>query len=561
MSEVTANGRMDRRGALAACRAWWRTRWVLVAAMALTAAALAGAYVWADGVRARSAVAELRAEAAGAASAFGSSLSNAVNNRLALVRGLTAFVTAQAPEGQLDARFPMFADALRASMAGIRNISVSPDFVVRLVNPVAGNQKVIGNHLLNDPRPGFADTVRRAIETREVTTHGPLPLIQGGMGLIARQAVFVDGAVWGAVGVVLDFQPILDEANLTSLEPRYAWSIRRSDKGVVAGDPAVFVMDPIVERIDVPGGDLELAIAPHRGWAATADAVNEHWLFSTFFLGLALLIELIVFLVAERRITLASLVERRTRDLELARREADRKAEELAVAKRELEQFAYAAAHDLQEPVRAVVSYTQMLARHLGDRLDGEGEEYLHTVVEGATRLKGLLRDVQLFIAEDRAPLPDSPQPAEKALDAALAAVQRAITHTGASVARAPLPPVMADERRLREMLAILIANALEYRHPDRAPDVRIGAHREDGFDVLTVADNGIGIDPAYHERIFEVFRRLHPRDRHPGTGMGLAIARKMAERLGGAITVRSEPDKGSTFAIRLPAAAEGAAP
>jgi len=239
-------------------------------------------------------------------------------------------------------------------------------------------------------------------------------------------------------------------------------------------------------------------------------------------------------------------VEERTRDF-------DRKAAELASAKSDLEQFAYVAAHDLQEPVRIMSSYAQLLQRHLDDRLDAEGRDCLTHVIEGSARLKTLLHDVQLFIAEDRVPLPTGPLPADAALDAAIADLERKGRRARAAVVRAPLPAVMADTRRLKEIFAVLIGNALEYRHPDRDPEIRVEARRDGAFDVLTVADNGIGIEARYHEQIFQVFRRLHRRDEHPGTGMGLAIARKMAERLSGRVTIQSEPGEGSVFSVYLP--------
>jgi signal transduction histidine kinase len=164
-----------------------------------------------------------------------------------------------------------------------------------------------------------------------------------------------------------------------------------------------------------------------------------------------------------------------------------------------------------------------------------------------------LLRDVQLFLAENRVPLGCGVIPAGDPLKAALAALTRRIADAGAAVTVADLPPVQADERRLREIFIVLIANAIEYRHPYRAAEVQISHRRVDGYDVIDVRDNGIGIEPRYRDQIFEVFRRLHPRDEHPGTGMGLAIARKMVERLGGRLTVLSSPGVGSTFSIHLP--------
>ncbi|WP_448206898.1 sensor histidine kinase [Azospirillum sp. sgz302134] len=520
---------------------------------------LAGAWAWVDGMRLRSALAEVRAGTTMTVTSYASSLGSALAKRLALVRGLAAFVTVEVNKGDLDEEFAPFADALRASMPGIRNISAAPGFVVRMVNPVAGNERVMGNDLLKDPRPGFPETVRRSIATRDVATHGPLELLQGGVGVIARQGIMLDGqGLWGAVGAVFDLPPILEEANLTALEARYVYAVRRTNGQVFAGNGAVFGMDPILQRIHVPDGDWELAVAPAEGWKAAARDRADRVPVAVAFLGVGLLVITIILLLTERRATLERLVEQRTAELDLARRDADRKADQLALAQRELEQFAFAAAHDLQEPVRAMGSYAQLLQREIGASLDEERSALLAQVVEGARRLKALLRDVQIFIAENAIPLPDRPVPADDALDQALDALAAKVEAAEATITRDPLPAVMADERRLREIFAALIGNALEYRHPDRPPEIHVGARRDGAAELLTVQDNGIGIEPRYHEQIFQVFRRLHGREDHPGTGMGLAIARKMAERLGGGIAVASEPGRGSTFSVCLPAVGTG---
>lgn len=533
----------------------WHVGSGIVAVLAAVAVGLGLAYWWADGLMKRWALAQLRADAAVAAEPYASSLSNAVSERLALVRAFAAYVGMEIEGGDLDEEFAPFAEGLQGILPGILNIEAAPGFVVRHVYPVAGNEAILGHDLLADPRPGFADAVRRGVETRDVTSRGPTELIRGGIGLIVWHAVFEDGKPWGSIAFVFDLQPILEQAGLESLGQHHDYAVRRDDGGAVAGDQGVFASDPIVQRIRLPDADWELAVAPKKGWAVAASQAAASPLLPAVFAGLYLALAAIVLLVADRRRALTDLVAARTRDLLAARLDADRRADELAVAKRELEQFAYAAAHDLQEPVRVMGTYAQIVARQLGEAADPETREGLEHLTTGAVRLRTLLRDVQLFVAEDRVPTPVVASPAEAALDTALAALARPIAEAGAVILREPLPPVMADRRRLKEILVELIGNAVKYRHPDRTPEIRIAWQRIGTTDVVSVSDNGIGIDPRYHERIFDVFRRLHARDTHPGTGMGLAIARKMALRLGGRITVESAPDAGSTFSLHLPAA------
>lgn len=516
-----------------------RRIWKLAALQSAVTLVLVLGYAWMSDVYIRVEVAEYRAGAALTASSLASTLSSALNERLALVRGLTAFVEVASGAGNFADQFPRYAESLRRSVVGVRNISAAPDFVVRIVYPLEGNRKVLGNDLLKDPRPGFAETVQRAIISRDVTIHGPIGLLQGGQGLIARQIVYGPDKPWGAVGLVFDVGAILDEVRFDRVPPHLGFALVTESGQRVAGDKSALRNDPLVERINLPEGHWELALAPRSSWEALAHADPTFRGFQAAFLLLALLTEAITFMAVSRRYSLE--------------RQVDLRTAELGRTKNELEQFAYATAHDLQEPLRAIASYAQLLERQQKGRLDEESEGFIREIVDGAGRLKMLLRDVQLFLAEDRVPLGGVVVPADDALKAALTALKRRIAEAGATVTAADLPEVRGDERRLREIFIVLIGNAIEYRHPGRAAEIHVSHRRVDGHDVIDVRDNGIGIDPRYREQIFEVFRRLHSRDEHPGTGMGLAIARKMAERLGGRITVASSPGIGSVFSIHLP--------
>ncbi|HEY0835510.1 MAG TPA: ATP-binding protein [Azospirillum sp.] len=248
-------------------------------------------------------------------------------------------------------------------------------------------------------------------------------------------------------------------------------------------------------------------------------------------------------------LAIGDLLERRAR----ARRQLERQADELRLANAEVERLAYVAAHDLQEPLRAITSYSQLVSMTYADSLDDQGREWLGEVAAASARMKQLLRDIQLYLAEKSLPMPTAPVAADAALRTAFGKLAPMIEATGAEIDADPLPELMADSRRLTETFCVLLANALQYRAPDRPLRIRVGARRERGFHVIEVADNGIGIEPEYQERIFEVFQRLHSRADHPGTGMGLAIVRKMVHRLGGHVRVTSTPGVGSTFSIHLP--------
>ena len=298
-------------------------------------------------------------------------------------------------------------------------------------------------------------------------------------------------------------------------------------------------MNPVSVNIVLPDGYWEFALAPVAGWKESATRSAE---VTALRLGLAVIgagILSLVWEILRRRQLLRLLVEQRTR--------------ELLAANRELERFSFIVAHDLQEPLRSIISFSQLVERSLAAQLSGEQRQWLSSLGTAARLMRSLLHDVQVYLGESNAPLPRRPIPADEALAIARRKLSRALDESGAAIEAAPLPTVWADHHRLSEVLAALIGNAVEYRSPERALLIRVSSRADGSFTIIDVADNGIGIESIYFERIFEVFQRLHSRNAHPGTGMGLAIAKKMVEHLGGTIRVRSTAGEGSVFSIVLP--------
>jgi len=233
--------------------------------------------------------------------------------------------------------------------------------------------------------------------------------------------------------------------------------------------------------------------------------------------------------------------------------------EELKRSNAELEQFAYVASHDLQEPLRMVSSYTQLLMRRYGDKLDGDAKEFTAFIVDGATRMKQLIEDLLAYSRVGTRDKNFKPVGAESPLERALANLRAAIQDSGATVTRDKLPTVHCDEVQLAQLFQNLIGNALKFRKPDAAPAVHVGAADHGEEWEFTVRDNGIGIEPQYFERIFLVFQRLHNKGEYPGTGIGLAIVKKVVERHGGRIWVQSQLGAGTTFHFTMPKEREAA--
>jgi len=241
---------------------------------------------------------------------------------------------------------------------------------------------------------------------------------------------------------------------------------------------------------------------------------------------------------------------------EAALREAH---EELQRSNAELEQFAYVASHDLQEPLRMVSSYTQLLMRRYGDKLDGDAKEFTAFIVDGATRMKQLIEDLLAYSRVGTRDKNFKPVDGESPLKRALINLRAAIQDSGATVTQDKLPTIQCDEVQVAQLFQNLIGNALKFRATDKAPAVHVGvADRAQEWEFM-VRDNGIGIEPQYFERIFMVFQRLHSKGEYPGTGIGLAIVKKVVERHGGRIWVQSQPGAGTTFHFTMPKEREAA--
>ncbi|HST00745.1 MAG TPA: ATP-binding protein, partial [Usitatibacter sp.] len=225
----------------------------------------------------------------------------------------------------------------------------------------------------------------------------------------------------------------------------------------------------------------------------------------------------------------------------LAHDELQVKARELERSNEELQQFAYVASHDLQEPLRMVSSYTQLLGRRYGDRLDGDAKEFMEFIVDGAARMKQLIEDLLAYSRVGTRGRELSATDSGAALAKTLANLRASQEASGAQVTHDEMPEVTADATQLTQLFQNLVGNAMKFRG-EEAPRIHVGAETRGKAWVFTVRDNGIGLDPQYADRIFMMFQRLHNKTEYPGTGIGLAICKKIVERHGGHIWVESKP-------------------
>jgi PAS domain S-box-containing protein len=223
----------------------------------------------------------------------------------------------------------------------------------------------------------------------------------------------------------------------------------------------------------------------------------------------------------------------------------------------DLEQFASIASHDLREPLRMVVSYTELLAERYRGQLDEKADKFISYAVQGATRMQRLIDDLLAYSHLENPGRPSMPTAASDALRDTLSDMRAAIQDSGAQINFGSLPIVLVDPVQLTQLFQNLIHNAIKFRRED-PPRIELAAEPEGGMWRISVSDNGIGIEKRYHDRIFTMFQRLHERSKYEGNGIGLATARKIVERHGGTIGLDSTPGQGSTFFFTLPAAPTG---
>jgi PAS domain S-box-containing protein len=245
------------------------------------------------------------------------------------------------------------------------------------------------------------------------------------------------------------------------------------------------------------------------------------------------------------------LTERKKAEAEIARYTRD-----LERSNAELEQFAYVASHDLQEPLRIVLSFTQLLARRYRGKLDATADEFIAQAVDGARRMQGLIRDLLKYSLVGTKEEPFASVACDEVLTAVLGNLRFAIEESEALVTHEALPVVYADATQLGQLFQNLVANAIKFRAAE-PPRVHVGAVRENGHWVFSVRDNGIGIEPGHLERAFEIFKRFHPGEEYPGTGIGLAICKRIVEKHRGKIWLDSRPGEGTVAYFSLPLTTE----
>jgi signal transduction histidine kinase len=424
--------------------------------------------------------------------------------------------------------------------------------VITYVYPVTRNRGAVGADLLVDPvRRG---AINRARDTARPVSPAPVRLVQtpDALSVVMYLPMYAGpdqtppaadraGRFLGTIGTGIELRDLMRGT---------AADVRLYDLGYPGGRTLRRLIHST--RPDNAGGerisrDLELQTAGRR-WILTYGSDDP--LVGEIERAVPVLIAVLGALVS---LLAGAVVASATSGRRKALADLEASRNELARSNEELERFAFLASHDLQQPLRTVSGFLELLVRQKGDDLDARGHQYVDMALRGTKQMSALINALLTYSRVSRDDRPLEPVRLDEAWDAAVAQLQAMIAEADAEVTRGPLPVVDGDPAQMTQLFANLISNAVRYRG-ETAPTIRAEATRANGEWVVAVEDNGIGIEPRDQQTIFEMFRRLHSDDEIEGTGVGLALVKRIAERSGGEVAVESEPGRGSRFLLKLPA-------
>lgn len=455
------------------------------------------------------------------------------------------------------------AENLARDFPGFQSISwIDASLRVRWIAPLLGNEAVVGSEITAEPqRQGLFETVRK---TRAAAVSKTVDLAKKKSGFLMFLPVFRKGDFIGVIGCGFDAEALFTSI-LQGVAPGYALVIMSADEDLYKrlSEDTLEAEWGQKRSVEFAGTRWQVRVWPEATTLAEQHSLLPNWALGSGFLA-TILFSVVVALTQDRHykartmhITNQELLRENTKRKEAEERinalntELEQRVRErttaLARANADLRQLAYVSAHDLQEPVRMVAIYTQLLASRYHGKLDDDADRFIGYTVEGAMRMHALLTDLLAYLQLDTAQHDKKAVPCEEILATVLSGLHSRITATAAVITHDPLPTVPGNRAQLAVVFQNLIENALTFCHAT-PPLVHVWAEPREDVWMFAVRDNGIGIEPVYAERIFLMFERLHSQAEYPGTGMGLTLCKKIVERHGGEMWVTSQLGHGATF-------------
>lgn len=417
--------------------------------------------------------------------------------------------------------------------------------------PLKGNEATIGYTVMENPAHRME--AMKALDRMELYFEGPFELRQGGVGMVGRYPIFYDDTLWGFSAVVIRMNTFFEALGIDSTgnNETFVYQLVKYQEENADGN-LIFphnlrYSDGVYYTTLVPLGDWHLYVKLRK-----PEYLYKSLRFSSVGLLLSILLAVFVWYLSVQPQKLRQLVREKTKDLDLANQKLESRAQQLLISNKELEQFAYIASHDLQEPLRMVTGFLNRLEKKYNNQLDDKGRLYIHYAVDGAVRMRQVILDLLRYSRLTNQEGEKEEVDLNELISDYRVMRQQLIAEKRASVISTRLPVLTSYKAPLIQVFHNLLDNALKYTREGVFPEIIVGYTDKGNFYEFFVKDNGIGIEEEYFDKIFVIFQRLHDKNEYSGTGMGLAIVSKIVKSMEGTIRIESQPGVGSTFYFTL---------
>lgn len=411
--------------------------------------------------------------------------------------------------------------------------------------PIQGHEPTVGYPVLEHQK--HRQEAMLALERGDLYFEGPFELLQGGMGIVGRYPVIREGELYGFSAVIIRLETVYDALGIDSdgLKNKFIYQISKQSE---ADSIRFFNHQELFDN-----GLNHAEFVPLGNWKVEVKLRNASYLWSGLLVSglgvfFSVLLALFVIYILKEPHRLQVLVDEKTKNLELSRVRLEESNNQLLRSNADLEQFAFVASHDLQEPLRMITGFLAQLEKKYNHLLDEKGKKYIHFATDGAIRMRKIILDLLEFSRVGRVDTEREEIDMNNLVQEAISLNKKLITAQKAEIKVEKLPVIKASKGPIRQLFQNLINNAVKYHKLGSSPEVKITSKVDGEFWHFEITDNGIGFSQEYSDKTFNIFQRLNGKEEYSGSGMGLAICKKIVEEHGGSIGVKSEVGKGSAF-------------